>query len=155
VILLAILVGILILSPFGVCPRLKALAETIEARSLAGNVIVCGWVVLAGAIVGDPNLKNSVAAGVCDKCAQENVTWPLRTGWAALEDHLLLESLRKLLKCSAKLGELAALRVGVLPRGVALVLDEDLDVWRVVFAVVIVVVVDPKSHRSALLANVV
>jgi hypothetical protein len=35
------------------------------------------------------------------------------------------------------------------------VLDEDLDVWRVVFAVVIVVVVDPKSHRSALLANVV
>jgi hypothetical protein len=31
-------------------------------------------VVLAGAIVGDPNLKNSVAGGVCDKCAQQNVT---------------------------------------------------------------------------------
>jgi 2,4-dichlorophenol 6-monooxygenase len=29
---------------------------------------------IARQLVGDPNLKNSVAAGVCDKCAQENVT---------------------------------------------------------------------------------
>lgn len=105
---------------------------------------VCGGVIQPGAVVRDVNLENCVTARVCDKGAQKNMTCPLEAGRTALENHLLLECLRECLKRFSKRGELGALRVSVLPGGVAVALNEYLDVWRVVARVVVLVY--PKSQ---------
>ena len=107
---------------------------------------------LSRAIVRDADLKNGVTAAIRNKCAEKNMARPLRTGRTALENHLLPDCLGKPLECPTELGELIACSVSVLPRSIAIVLDENLDVRCVIFDVV--VLVNANSHGRVVMPNV-